>query len=78
MWLPAVALNFFTVWGMRVPSSSPIIAKSSVAEIECYALIDTCGGSAPCLDKIARMFRGPFSDDGRSVPIECVAGRQSM
>ncbi len=38
--------------------------------IECYALIDTCGGSVPCIDKIARMFRGPFSDGGRSVPIK--------
>ncbi len=46
--------------------------------IECYALIDTCGGGVPCLDEITRMFRGPFSDDGRSVPIECVAGRQAM
>ncbi len=76
MWLPAVALNFFTDWGMRVPSSSPIITKSSVAEIECYALIDTYGGNVPYLDKIARMLGGPFSDDGRSIPIVCVAGRQ--
>ncbi len=50
----------------------------SVAGIKCYALIDTCGGSVPCLDEITRMFRGLFSDDGRSVPIECVASRQAM
>ncbi len=41
-------------------------------------MIDTCEGSVPCLDEITRMVRGPFSDDGRSVPIECVAGRQAM
>ncbi len=46
--------------------------------IECYALTDTCEGSVSCLDKIARMFRGPYSDNGRSIPIECVAGRQAM
>ncbi len=32
----------------------------------------------PRLGKIAYMFRGPFSDDGRSVPIKCVAGRLPM
>ncbi len=55
-----------------------ICAIISVSGIECYALIETCGGGVPCLDEITRMFRGPFSDDGRSVPIECVAGRQAM
>ncbi len=29
-------------------------------EEECYALIDTCGGCVPCLDKIARILGGPF------------------
>ncbi len=52
-----------------MPSSPPIVSLSSVSGIECYALIDTCGGGVPCLDEITRMFRGPFSDDGRSVPI---------
>ncbi len=51
---------------MPLSSSPPIVSQSSVAEIECYALIDTCGGSVPCLDEITRMFRGPFSDDRRS------------
>ncbi len=65
-------------WGMPLPSLPPLVAKSPVIGIECYVLIDTCGGSVPCLDKIVRMFRGPFSDDGRSVPIKRVAGRQTM
>ncbi len=46
--------------------------------IEWYALIDTYGGNVPCLDKIVRVLGGPFSDDGRSIPIECVVGRQAM
>ncbi len=46
--------------------------------IECYALIDTYEGSDPCLDKIARVLGGPISDDGRSIPIECVVGHQAM
>ncbi len=61
-----------------MPSSPPIVSQSSVDGIECYALIDTCGGSVPCLDEITHMFRGPFSDDGLSVPIQCVAGRQAV
>ncbi len=45
---------------MPLPSSHPIVSLSSVAGIECYKLIDTCGGSVPCFNKIARMLRGPF------------------
>ncbi len=41
---------------MLLPSLPSIISLSSVTGIECYALIDTCGGSVPCLDKIARRF----------------------
>ncbi len=68
MWLSALALRFLTDWGMRLPSSSPIVAWSPVAGIGCNALIDTCGGCDLCLDKIARMFGGPFSDYGPSNP----------
>ncbi len=32
---------------LRFPSSPPIVAWSSVAGIECYALIDTCEGNLP-------------------------------
>ncbi len=41
-------------------------------------MVDTCGGSVPCLDKIARMSGCLFSDDGRSILIEYVADRQAM
>ncbi len=75
---PRWRLNYLTDWGMSLPSSLPIVTLSSAARIERNALIDPCEGSVPCLDKIVCMFRGPFSDDGRSVPIKCVAGRQAM
>ncbi len=60
VWLSVLAL---------IGDALAFIALSSVAGIERYALIETCGGSVPCLDKVARTPGGPFSDDegrGRS------------
>ncbi len=61
-----------------LPSSSPLVAWSSVAGTEGKELIDACGGYASCLDKIACMPSGLFSDDSISIQIGCVAGRQAM
>ncbi len=71
-----VGVRILTGWGLRLPSSPPITAQSSVAGTKDYALIDAYGGCIPYLDEIAYMPGGPFSDDGSSIPIECVAGCQ--
>ncbi len=51
-----------TGWGLRIPSSSPIIAQNFVAGIKGYALIDACG-RIPRLDEIACMPDGAIFND---------------
>ncbi len=56
--------------GLHMPSSPPIIAQSSVAEIKGYALIDACGDHLLCLDEIECIHGSSFSNDGSSLPIK--------
>ncbi len=68
-----IGVKVLTDWGTCLPSSPPIFAQ-----IECYTLIDAYGACIPRLDKIAHMPGCPSSDNGRYIPIECVAGRQAL
>ncbi len=54
----------------RLGNALAFVATNSRAEL--YE------GSVPCPDSIARMLGGLFSDDRRSFPIQCVAGRQAV
>ncbi len=70
-------IRILTYWTLGLFSSPPIIAQSHVAGGDGYAQINACGGCIPCLDKIACIPCDPFSNDGSSISLKCVTGRQS-
>ncbi len=42
------------------------------------ALVDACGGSVSGFDKFAFVFGRPFSNDDSSVPVEYLAGYETL
>ncbi len=66
--------------GLALRAGVKIIDRlgNALAFVATYIRAELYEGSGPCLDKIARMLGGPFSDDRRSFPIQCAAGRQAV
>ncbi len=65
-------------WWSSTRSSPPVLAQSLVAWVNVHALVDACGGRVPGFHKLAFIFRRPVSHGGSSVPVEGVAGCETM
>ncbi len=52
--------------------------QSLVAWVKVHALVDACEGRVQGFGKLAFVFAHPLSSDGSSVPVECVAGCETV
>ncbi len=65
-------------WWSSTRSPPPVLAQSLVAWVKVHALVDACGGRVPGFHKLVFIFRRSVSHDGRSVPVEGVAGCEAV
>ncbi len=61
-------------WWSSTRSPPPVLAQGLETWVKVHALVDACGSRVPGFHKLAFIFRLSVSHDGRSVPVEGVAG----